>query len=243
MTFFSAIRGPEGNRGPIYIQLERILRDAIRDGTLSDAEALPTERAMAEQYGVSRITVRKALMHLQREGLLTRKRGSGTFVTPRESSPAGVYSFADKLVENGKLTHSIWLRQDQDTVTTDEAMLLGLPPGGPMYRLKRIRYADDIPVAVEAILVPWQPGTGPLTVVETLYDALRPLGLAPVRALQRLRAVALDADIASQLNVETGSAGLFVERRGFLADGRTAEVTKGWYRGDMSDLITEVAVS
>ena len=72
----------------------------------------------------------------------------------------------------------------------------------------------------------------------------RATGLArsygPVRALQRLRAVLFDADKARLLGIEAGAPGLYIERRGFLADGRVIEATQSWYRGDAYDFVAEL---
>jgi GntR family transcriptional regulator len=97
MSFFSVIPALTAHHGPLYIQLERILREAILDGTLSQSEPLPTERELADRYNISRITVRKALNDLQREGLLTRRRGAGTFVAPAKNAALPVCPHSAKI--------------------------------------------------------------------------------------------------------------------------------------------------
>jgi GntR family transcriptional regulator len=74
----------------------------------------------------------------------------------------------------------------------------------------------------------------------SLYTALEAAGHRPVRALQRLRAVLFDAEQAKLLHVEAGAPGLFIERRGFLEDGRAIEMTHSWYRGDAYDFVAEL---
>ncbi|MFT4076990.1 MAG: GntR family transcriptional regulator [Asticcacaulis sp.] len=243
MSFFSVIPAFKAHHGPLYIQLERILREAILDGSLTQSEPLPTERELAERYNISRITVRKALTDLQREGLLTRRRGAGTFVAPREERRfSGLPSFSADVLAGGRTTHSAWVEREIDGVSADESMQLGLAPGAQVHRLKRLRYTDDTPVAIELSVVPHYCTLGELDADESLYAALQAGGTPVVRALQRLRAVALTPEEAELLKVEAGSPGLYVERRGFLRDGRTAELTRAWYRGDASDLIAEIAV-
>lgn len=243
MSFFSVIPAFKAHHGPLYIQLERILREAILDGSLTQSEPLPTERELAERYNISRITVRKALTDLQREGLLTRRRGAGTFVAPREERRfSGLPAFSADVLAGGRMTHSAWVERETDGVSADESMQLGLAPGAQVHRLKRLRYADDMPVAIELSVVPHYYTLHELDADESLYTALQAGGTTVVRALQRLRAVALTPEEAELLRVEAGSPGLYVERRGFLRDGRTAELTRAWYRGDASDLIAEIAV-
>lgn len=243
MTFFSAIDSLEPRHGPLYMQIERTLRDAICEGKFAGDTALPTERALAEKYGVSRLTVRKALSDLEREGLLVRRRGAGTFIAPRPAMPTGTFSFTENIMKNGQDPRSVWLTKETAVVTADESMLLGLAPEGRIHRLKRIRYALDTAVGLETTLVPQYLGKGELHISESLEDALRACGMTPVRALQRLRAMILPAAEAELLGVRAGEPGLFIERRSFLDDGRTAELTRAWYRGDMSDLMAEITLA
>jgi GntR family transcriptional regulator len=243
VTFFSAIESFEPRHGPLYMQLERILRDAICEGEYAGDAALPTERALAEKYGVSRLTVRKALSELEGEGLLVRRRGAGTFIASRPTPPTGTFSFTENIMKNGEAPHSVWLSKETAVVTADESMLLGLAPEARVHRLKRVRYTLDTAIGIETTLVPKYLGKGELDVGESLEDGLKACGMTPVRALQRLRAVTLAASEADILGIPAGAPGLFIERRSFLDDGRTAELTKAWYRGDMSDLMAEITLS
>ena len=242
MSFFSVMSGLPASNGPIYLQLERVLRTAIHEGRLSGSEALPPERDMAAHYGVSRITVRKALAELEREGLVVRRRGMGTFVAGRPES-AVPFPFQEDLLGAGRQTRSVWAERETGTVNGDEAMTFGVPFGTTVARLKRIRYHDDLAVAVEqtAVLSDYLPAD--VALEDSLYKALQRSGPSPVRALHRLRAVILPEDKAGQLSVPAGGPGLFLERRGFLKDGRTIEVTRGWYRAEASDLIIASTVS
>lgn len=243
MSFFTKMPALEPSRGPLYIQLERILRDAILEGSLTDSDALPTERDLADRYGISRMTVRRALTDLQREGLLTRRQGAGTFIAPRGLHQApSLTGFSEDMATSGRSTHSVVIARSADSVTPDESMSLGLGPSARVYRFKRIRYADATPIAIEVSVVPWYCLPSEETVEDSLYTALQNAGNAPSRALQRLRAVALEATEAALLKVEPGTPGLFIERRGYLRDGRTAEVTSAWYRGDASDLVAEISI-
>ncbi|MBW8733960.1 MAG: GntR family transcriptional regulator, partial [Asticcacaulis sp.] len=152
------------------------------------------------------------------------------------------YPFQEDLVAAGRQTHNAWTERDPGTVNGDEAMAFGVPFGTRVVRFKRIRYQDALAVAVEqsTILGDYLPDT--VTLDDSLYKALEATGTAPARALHRLRAIPLPEDKARQLGVDAGDPGLFLERRGFLKDGRTIEVTRGWYRGDASDLIIDATV-
>ncbi len=227
---------------PLYLQLQKGIREAIADRVVSADAAIPTERDLAEGFGVSRITVRKAIDGLVSEGLLSRRRGAGTFVVaPRvEKSFSRMTSFSEDMVSRGRRPHSVWVSKTEGTVTPEEALLLGLSPGSHVFRFHRIRYADDQSMALEYSTVPafCLPSTD--AVQTSLYEALEQSGHLPVRALQRLRAINFSAEQAEALEIKPGDAGLFIERRGFLVDGRTVEFTQSYYRGDAYDVVAEL---
>ncbi len=227
---------------PLYLQLQKILRDAIEAQVVMAEDAIPTERDLAEEFDVSRITVRKAIDGLVRDGLVARRRGAGTFVTrPRvEKSFSKLTSFSQDMISRGRRPHSRWVSKTAGTVTPEEALSLGLSPGSLVYRFHRIRYADDTTMALEYATIPAYCLPSIETVGTSLYEALEAAGHLPVRALQRLRAIAFTPEQADVLGIKPGMPGLFIERRGFLADGRTAEYTQSFYRGDAYDVVAEL---
>lgn len=226
---------------PLYQQLQRALRDAIEQGALGPEDALPSERQLALDLGVSRITVRKAIDSLADEGLLVRRQGSGNFVgTLIEKNFAKLTSFSEDMRSRGRVPSSRWLRRQQGVVTAEEAMRMGLSPGARVYRFHRLRLADDEPMAIEHTTIAGWALASEGAVNPSLYDALEAAGNRPVRALQRLRALLLDDEQARLLEAKPGDAGLLVERVGYLRDGRTVEVSQSWYRGDTYDFVAEL---
>jgi GntR family transcriptional regulator len=226
---------------PLYQQLQRGLRQAITDKLLQPDDALPPERDMAETFAVSRITVRKALDGLVSEGLLTRRQGSGTFVSGRvEKNFSKLTSFTEDMIARGRVPTSTWMRKSRGTVTPEESMTMGLSPGTPVYRFNRLRFADGAPMALEYCTVPAFCLSSIDAVNSSLYAALESSGYRPARALQRLRAVLFSAEQASLLDAQERDAGLLVERRGFLRDGRVVEFSQSYYRGDTYDFVAEL---
>ncbi len=243
MSSFADLIGTlnESSPGPLYQQLERKLRDAIRQKKLAPGDALPAERDLAEQFEVSRITVRKALDALVGEGLLNRRQGTGTFVAARvEKSFSKLSSFTEDMKSRGRVATSKWLSKASGEVTPEESLTLSLGPGTPVYRFNRIRYADGAPMALEYTAVPAFCLPAPEAVESSLYEALEKTGHRPVRALQRLRAVLFTDEQAELLEMTPRDAGLLIERRGFLKDGRVVEVTQSYYRGDAYDFVAEL---
>jgi len=227
---------------PLYRQLQRALRESIERGVFGPAEALPAERQLATELEISRITVRKAIDGLVEEGLLVRRAGSGNFINTRiEKNFAKLTSFSEDMRSRGRTPRSVWLKRAAGTVTPEEALRLRLSPGTAVYRFHRIRYADDMPMCLEYATI----AAGALPSLEavdaSMYEALEAAGKRPVRALQRLSALLLNAEQARLLQSKEGDAGLCVERLGFLRDGQAVEFCRSWFRGDMYDFVAELS--
>jgi GntR family transcriptional regulator len=230
------------NNLPLYQQLQRALREAIDKRVLGPDDALPAERQIASDLSVSRITVRKAIDGLVEEGLLVRRQGSGNFVAARiEKNFAKLTSFSEDMRSRGRTPRSVWLKKSEGQVTPEEALTLRLSPGAPVYRFHRLRFADDAPMCLEFATI--AAGCLPSldAVGKSLYEALEKAGNRPVRALQRLRALLLNAEHAKLLHAREGDAGLLVERVGFLRDGSSVEFCQSYYRGDTYDFVAELS--
>uniref|UniRef100_UPI0035CB0ECD GntR family transcriptional regulator n=1 Tax=uncultured Sphingomonas sp. TaxID=158754 RepID=UPI0035CB0ECD len=169
--------------------------------------------------------------------------GAGTFVAARvEKSFSMLSSFSEDMESRGRTARSTWLKRSAGTVTPEEAMVLGLSPGSPVLRFNRIRYADDIAMALEYSTIPGQYLASEKAVDTSLYAALEETDSRPVRALQRLRAVLFTKEQAELLGIAAAAPGLLIERRGFLGDGRAVEFTQSYYRGDSYDFVAELQI-
>lgn len=235
----------EADATPKYLQVQRILREAVTARVLSVDDALPTERDLAEGLGVSRITIRRAIGGLVEEGLLHRRQGAGTFVADNggriEKSFSKISSFSEDMLSRGLQPHSEWLGRSNGLVTPEESLAMSLSPGTPVYRFSRVRFADGMPMALEYSTIEASCLESLEAVEDSLYAALQKWGNRPVRALQRLRAISFDEQRASLLQMQPGSAGLLIERRGFLKTGKLIELTTSYYRGDAYDFLAELS--
>lgn len=242
MSFSDQIgRFRPANPAPLYLQLQQLIRDAIGREVLAQGDTIPAERDLSAEYDVSRITVRKAIGGLVEEGLLTRRRGAGTFVAGRvEKTFSKLSSFTEDMIARGRKVSSSWINRSMGIVHAEEAMSLGLSPGTTVFRFDRIRYADDEPMALEYSTIAGDCLPNVDAVEDSLYTALDRAGNRPVRALQRLRAVPFGAQQARLLGVDPGHAGLLIERRAFVRDGRAVELTRSYYRGDAYDFVAEL---
>jgi len=226
---------------PLYARLQRLLHNAIEAGSLEPGRALPSERELAKLASLSRVTVRKAITALVSKGLLTQRHGAGTFVSERiVKSFSKLTSFTEDLRARGLKPRSRFLERSVAEVTPEEAMALSLSPGTPVVRLHRLRFAGEEPLALERSTIPQSLLADPTSVKSSLYEALDRVGCRPSRALQRLRAVTVDAEQSRLLSIPRGAAGLMIERRAFLDDGRAVEYTRSLYRGDAYDFVAEL---
>jgi GntR family transcriptional regulator len=226
---------------PLYLQLAEELRARIANQRVRVGDALPSERDLTMITGLSRVTVRRAIDTLLREGMLSRRRGSGTYVSARIEQPASVLAgFSADMRNRGAAPGSIWLDRQLAHPTPEEAMMLAAAPDSLVVRLSRVRTADGEPMAIERATIPAALLPSPDLVTDSLYQTLARLGAAPVRGLQRLQASLATAFEARHLPVPVGAAVLRIERRTFLASGAPVEFTRSAYRGDLYDFVTEV---
>lgn len=143
------------------------------------------------------------------------------------------------MAARGRAVTSSWLMQAEGAVTPDESMMLGLGPGASVYRFRRIRFADELPMAIEHSAI------AGFALAEA--DAVRgsPYRAGGLRQPPGARAPAVARGAvhprAGETGVEKGAPGLFIERRGFLDDGRAVEATQSWYRGDTCDFVAELS--
>ncbi len=229
---------------PLYLQLQRVIQNSVVSGRLNAEEALPSERDLARQLGISRVTVRKALAGLVERGILVQRWGSGTFIAPAmhvEQPLSRLSSFTDDMIARGLTPAAEILDRSSGPASPKESMALGLSPGDPVSRLQRLRLAGGVPMAIEHAVVPARFLPDPHLVKNSLYAALSTLGHAPRRALQRLHAVLLNAEQAALLHVTPASAALYIERRSFLENGDPVEFTSSYYRGDAYDFVAELS--
>lgn len=233
--------------GPLYIKLRQSLEDAILTGKLSHGQALPPERDLAEFANVSRVTVRKAVDDLVRDGLLTRKHGSGTFVmrpvSKLQQPLSHLTSFTEDMARRGYTTRSEWLERGLFHPSPDEMMKLGLKVGTMVARLGRLRIANELPLAIERASLAADILPDPKSVETSLYAELHRTGHRPVRAVQRISATNVVREEAALLAVPVGSAGLAIERVSYLASGRVVEFTRSLYRGDAYDFVAEMTLT
>jgi GntR family transcriptional regulator len=224
-----------------YLQLATAVRHLVGEGVLRPGEALPAERHLSAITGFSRVTIRRAIEELLRDGILSRRHGSGTYVARRIEQPLSVLAgFSEDIKSRGMRPGSIWLARELTPPKPDEGLALGVRPGELVARISRVRTADDDPLAIEHAVLPAEILPSPEFAGDSLYAALAERGARPVNGMQRLHAALATAEEARLLLIPVGSAILRIERRGFLENGRPVELTISAYRGDRYDFVATV---
>lgn len=227
----------------LYKRLQTAIRKTIESGLIDTDEALPSERDLSSGLNVSRVTVRAAIRGLVDEGILVQRRGAGTFVAKRvEQRLSRLTGFTEDVTARGMAPGVEWLDRGAGIATPEEALALNLSPGQDVARLYRIRTADGKPMCLEQATLPLDILPKPEKVERSLYEILDQSGMRPVRGLQRLRAELLTMENARLLDVQPGTACLYIERRSYLENGRPIEFVRSYYRGDAYDFIVELTL-
>ncbi len=237
----------EEKNGARYRSLAQTLRREIESGRFADAQVLPGERELSTTFGVSRTTLRRAIFALVDEGLLFHRQGAGTFIhraVPRVEAPfSRLTGFTEDMRMRGFRATSRELETGVFLPSAEEAMMLGVVPTESVLRLKRLRLANGVPMAIEHTVLPLRFLPEPESIGPSLYDALEARGFAPTRGLQRLRAALLSDADAELLGVPKGSPTLYIQRIAYLADGRCVEFTRSHYRSDTYDFVSELTLA
>jgi GntR family transcriptional regulator len=209
---------------PLYVQLMEELETKIQTGEYKQGEKIMTENEMAKVYGVSLITVRKAVGSLMEKGLVIRKQGKGTFVTRPKMARniRKLQSFSEMCEQMGvtpgaKMLENRLVRADEKT-----ASRLGIRAGSQVVYISRLRYADMEPVAIEKNYFPLKYAflLDAKFDDNSLFDYLREKNGLVVAASEKLIELCqVTAEEAELLNVKKGSYFIFVRSTAFDASG------------------------
>ncbi|HEY8394595.1 MAG TPA: GntR family transcriptional regulator [Thermaerobacter sp.] len=242
-----------GGRTTLYLEIMEYLRQQIRDGVLKPGDRIPSERELAERFSASRMTVRHALNQLAWEGIIDRHQGRGTFVA-EPKIPLGLQyltSFSEDMRRRGLNPSSRILSVNVVEADPATAATLGLTVDRRVTDLRRIRYANEQPLSLEYVLVPYRvlpdladhvrevAGSGRPTTF-SLYERLERVGVVLHRARQTVEAAAATAEQARLLKVREGAPLLLLTRLTYDTTGRVVEMVRAWYRGDRYRYETEL---
>jgi len=223
---------------PLYVQIKDTLRARILDGTYAPHSRMPSEHELCATFDVSRITVRQALGDLQKEGLLFKLHGKGTFVSKPKAfqNVTSLQGFAEAMSSMGyEIVNQV---RSVRTVKADRhlATKLNVPEGAPLVEIHRVRLLNREPVSLEQTWVPEALGkrlAGADLATRDIFLVLEndcgiPLGHADVS----IDAILADDEIVDALQVEESSPVLRIERLTHDASGAPIDYEYLYFRGD-----------
>ena len=226
-------RGPV----PLYSQVKELLRERIGRLRGGEQAQLPSERELARDLNISRMTVRQAVRDLIAEGAIYTAPGRGTFLTTGEVTQqlVGLTSFSQEMTKRGLVPSSRLL--EAEAITDHEiAARLRLQPDEQLARIRRLRLANGEPMALETTHLPLELCPGLLSMdLErgSLYELLqRVFRLRFGAATQTITAEAARPATARMLALNEGDPVLVMERSSELDNGRPFEYVRSWYRAD-----------
>lgn len=237
----SVLRPDPSSQTPLYLQVANKLTMAIQAGYWLANQPLPSERALVEALDISRVTARKALEVLEREGRIQRRAGSGSYITPRLEQPLARFTHLSEMIkQRGFKPGSRWVNREVAFANAEEMQHLNLPHNSRVTRLLRARSADDVVIGVERTALPHDLAPDPQAVGASLYDFLRTQGIGVARATQHIGAASVTEELADLVGLPTGTAMLHLTRIGYLDSGVAVELTHSWFRSDYFALVAEL---
>lgn len=233
-----------GSPIPLYIQIKEAIKEYITEKKLPENTPLFSERKIAEIYSVSRLTARKAVEELIREGVVFQQPSKGTFVSPKKLTQPWlvVTSFSEAISQEGRKPGSKLLEVAQVTASQAICEQMEIECNTTLLKSFRIRYVDNEPFCVAKSYIPYAlvPEIEKFMDSAPLYDLLRDrydLHLAKTHA--SLEAILADYRVASLLEIKIG-APMFL-MKGTVRDSQkhVVEYFETFYRGDRLQFITE----
>lgn len=225
--------------GVAHVRIESWLSARVADGSLRPGDRLPPEKELAHHLGVSRMTLRQALAHLESQSLLVRRRGAGggTFVTePKvDCDLTGTPGFTEQMRRSHRRPGAVVVTSE--TVPADETVAkeLGLLVGDPVHRVLRVRLADETPIALEDTWLPAQefPGLLDHELTGSLYELMdRGYDRRPAVAVESIEPARATAEQARLLEAEPGALLMRITRTARTRQGVAVEHAVDDFRAD-----------
>ncbi len=221
---------------PIYARIYEDIRSRIRSGEWKVGDRIESERRLAERYKVSVMTVRQAIAGLERDGLVERRRGSGTYVSAPRINWNRLTSFSEEMNARGIEASSRLLSTSVVRADDATAAQLQIATGAPVARIERLRLGGGEPFSVEACLLALDrfprllnhrfEQTSLFHILENEYE------VRISRAEELVEAQVADKRIARLLCVRVGSPVLHLTQVLSAADNHPVALSNAWYRAD-----------
>jgi len=222
-----------------FATLEKKILARIKDGVYPPGQPIPSERILAESEGMSRMTVRNAISDLVQQGILFRQQGRGTFVSANKFTENNLMSFSKAIANKGKTpsTRVLFFALAKAEDYPDIEPLFG---GQKVYVAKRLRLADETPVAIETVFLPFShvPNLKKPMLEGSLHDLMREkYDLEPKTCELSVSATLCTEADQRVLAVAKNTPVLNIRSKYFSTSGELIYIEKAAYRGDMYEYI------
>jgi GntR family transcriptional regulator len=223
---------------PRYYQLKEIMRERVQSDEWKPGDLIPSERELSEKYGISRMTARQAISDLVNEGLFYREQGKGTFVSQRKITQQLIRltGFTEDIKARGQKPGTKVLSAQMFPADETTAEKLRIDPGTLIFRLQRLRLADDEPLAIELSQTSFK-GCERLLEEDLEHNSLYRLletkyGIPLMEADQELEAGLAGNEEAQLLKIPVGRPVLFTRRVTYTERNQPIEYAKAVYCGN-----------
>lgn len=233
---------------PFYKQLKNKILEDIDSGKLMHGDKLPSERELADQYGISRMTARHTLSILEREGVVERRIGAGTFITNKkiEMDFITFNSFTKNMLGKGLQPSTQLLSIRKDRAKPSLAKKLKVSEGEELIVIKRLRLVDGTPVAIEESFIPYRYCAGieeRIADNTSLYQVLEDhYGIVLVKAKEYMQVTFSDEAESKLLRIKSDSPCIMLEAVAFDRNGREIEFSKSITRSDIVRYYSELTL-
>ncbi|HEO4881462.1 TPA: GntR family transcriptional regulator [Streptococcus agalactiae] len=228
---------------PAYIKIHDAIKKEIDKGTWKIGQRLPSERDLADDYSVNRMTLRQSITLLVEEGILERRVGSGTYVASHrvQEKMRGTTSFTEIVNSQGRKPSSKLISFQRKLANETEIQKLNLSQSDYVVRMERVRYADKVPLVYEVASIPENliKGFEQSEVTEHFFKTLTENGYEIGKSQQTIYARNASERVASHLEVNAGHAILALTQVSYFTDGKPFEYVHGQYVGDRFEFYLE----
>jgi GntR family transcriptional regulator len=234
------MQGNHRNGTPVYKQIQNDIRKQIESSELHVGDAVASERELAKIHKVSLMTARHALAGLEREGLVERRRGAGTFVAAPKIHFNKLMSYTEHMSSRGLNPRSRVLVAKVVEHEAEVAARLGLPATTALVKIERLRETGDEPFALETCYLPAKEFSGligvPLARTSLFTTLQRDFDVELAYADEEVDATTAEANIAELLGVSRGASVLRIRQVIYSTKGRATIYGLGFYRSERHTL-------
>jgi len=240
------IRKSWDRKVPYYLRFRDHFAAEIAAGTLPAGSRLPPERVLAEQFSITRVTVRQALTRMEIEGLIFREERRGWFVSPPrvQYDPTANSSFTQSIAMQGRVAGTKVLSMQKGVASQWESAFLKCTPGDPTFEINRLRTVDGRPILVEQAHIKADrcPGLLEHPLDGSLTDVMaQEYGIIEQRVQITMRPTAISETAAKALGVALGTPGLYLMRTILDQYENVVEIDEEFWRHDAINICISAA--